>query len=88
MILTIEPLSGVTIKKVLGSKPPKKTLAVTPKPISPTKNKYSGSSGSDSEKDEDDEKPSPDQKEKDLAEKKTPRRRTKKTMGSRRSTTW
>jgi hypothetical protein len=32
MILTIEPLSGVTIKKVLGSKPPKSTGAKASKP--------------------------------------------------------
>jgi hypothetical protein len=52
MVLTIEPLSGVTIKKVLGSKPPKSigaaaTSATHPDTPHPRKKKISSSESSE-----------------------------------------
>jgi len=49
MILTIEPLSGVTIKKVLGTKPPKQVGSTPLKPDTPHPLKKKRDSSEDSE---------------------------------------
>jgi len=86
MILTIEPLSGVTIKRVLGSKASKKA-APLPLPsntgdikqVKLTRNRISGSS--DEEDDSEEEKPTPtpeEQKQKEEEQRKKKKKGKKK----------